>query len=93
MRRRRSARTTAASARSRPRRPVGLRARPQGSSSVSRLAFEAHRIIAQQKARISTLKAGGHATQGDEQLLEMLERRLWLLEEDERQLRAARDAS
>jgi hypothetical protein len=42
---------------------------------------------------MSTLKAGGHATQGDEQLLEMLERRLWLLEEDERQLRAARDAS
>ena len=72
---------------------LGLRARPQGSSSVSRLAFEAHRIIVQQKARMSTPKAGGHATQGDEQLLEILERRLWLLEEDERQLRAARDAS
>jgi hypothetical protein len=56
-----------------------------------RNVFEAHRIIAEQKARISGLKAGGHATQGHEQLLEVLERRLRLLEDDERQLRAAHE--
>ena len=56
-----------------------------------RNVFEAYRIIAEQKARISALQADGHATQGHEQLLEILERRLRLLEDEERQLRAARD--
>jgi len=56
-----------------------------------RNVFEAHRIVAEQKARISTLEAGGHPTQGHKRLLEILERRLRLLEDDERQLRAARD--
>jgi hypothetical protein len=56
-----------------------------------RNVFEAHRIIAEQKARISALKAADHTTRGHEQLLEILERRLRLLEDDERQLRAARD--
>jgi hypothetical protein len=51
--------------------------------------FEAHRIIAEQKARISALKAADHTTRGHEQLLEILERRLRFLEDDERQLRAA----
>jgi hypothetical protein len=51
-----------------------------------RNVFEAHRIVAEQKARISTLKAGGHPTQGHKRLLEILERRLRLLEDDERQL-------
>jgi hypothetical protein len=56
-----------------------------------RNVFEAYRIIAEQKTRISALEAGDYTTRGHEQLLEILERRLRLLEDDERQLRAARD--
>ncbi len=41
-----------------------------------RNVFEAHRIIAEQKARISALKTADHTTRGHEQLLEILERRL-----------------
>ena len=54
----------------------------------------ANRLVAAQKARISALKAAGLATNGHERLLEIMERRLRLLEEDERKLRLAhvRDA-
>ena len=56
--------------------------------------FAGRRLVAAQKARISALKAAGLATNGHERLLEIMERRLRLLEEDERKLRLAhvRDA-
>ena len=51
--------------------------------------FARHRLVAAQKARISALNAAGLATNGHERLLEIMERRLRLLEEDERKLRLA----
>jgi hypothetical protein len=57
-----------------------------------RNVFETHRIIAQQKARISALRAHGHATQSHEQFLKILERRLGILEDEERRQRAARES-
>ena len=54
-------------------------------------AFGGHRLVAAQKARISALKAVGLATKGHERLLEIVERRLRLLEEDERKLRPAHE--
>jgi hypothetical protein len=51
--------------------------------------FGGHRLVAVQKARIAALKAAGLA-RGHERLLEIMERRQRLLEEDERKLRPAR---
>ena len=65
---------------------IGKRARFSGSK-----CFGGHRLVAAQKARISALKAAGLATKGHERLLEIMERRLRLLEEDERKLRPAHE--
>ena len=51
--------------------------------------FGGHRLVAAQKARISALKAAALAAKGHERLLEIMERRVRLLEEDERKLRPA----